>query len=161
MSSKSYNGSSQNLLYESCTEDTAWKRHASSFRGPTDGGLWISTLMVRKSACNSLARLLTLPDLSSLVKKELREQDPNASRWYDGDIIRQIRLSTLADDSSGREKWLARLATNSKRRCLQRLEALPGTFLESWDDLIPFAGLWPSVKLGTFPRLAKLHCPEV
>jgi len=116
--------------------------------------------MVRKSACDSLARLLTLPDLNSLVKNELREQDLNASRWYDGDIIRQIRLSTLAGDSSRRDKWLARLL-NSKPKCLLRLEALPGTFLESLDDLIPFAGLWPPVQAGTFPRLANLHCPEV
>lgn len=109
---------------------------------------------------NSSARLLIRLDLNTLVKNELREQDPNASRLYDGDMIRQIRLSTQADDSSRRMKWLARLS-KSKRRCLLRLEALPRTFLESLDNLLPFAGLWPSVQAGTFPRLLNLHCPEV
>ena len=96
--------------------------------------------MVRKSACDYEADLLTVPDLNSLVKNELREQDPNTSRWYDGDIIRQIRLSTQAEDSLRREKWLARLC-KSKRKCLLRLEALPKNFLKSLDVLIPFAGL--------------------
>ena len=60
--------------------DIAWKRHANISKGPTDSGLWIFTLMVQTPAGDSLARLLTLPDLNSLVKNELREQDPNAAR---------------------------------------------------------------------------------
>ncbi len=99
-------------------------------------------------------------DLNATVKNELREQDPNASKWFDGDIIRQIRISTLAGDSARRAKFLARFS-KSKAKCFLRLEALPGKFLESWDSLIPFAGLWPPVQAGTFPRLLKLHCPEV
>lgn len=120
---------------------------------------WVVDSDGAKVSLRFLAYLLTFPDLNSLVKNELREQDPNASRWYDGDIIRQIRLSTLAEDSSRREKWLARLS-KSKRKCLLRLEALPRNFLESLDVLIPFAGLWPPVQAGTFPRLLNLHCPE-
>ncbi|KAL2056560.1 hypothetical protein ABVK25_002954 [Lepraria finkii] len=98
-------------------------------------------------------------DLNDLVRNELREHDSNASRWFDGDIVRQIRFSTLANDPSRRDKWLARLS-KSKRTCLLRLEALPGKFIESLDDLTPFAGLWPAVQIGTFPRLLKLRCPE-
>ncbi len=116
-----------------------------------------------------LIYLLTDQDLNTIVKKELREQDPNASRWYDGDVVRQIRLCTLTGDSPSpdpfshtarREKCLARLS-KSKRTCLLRLEALPGKFLESLDDLTALAGLWPPVRIGTFPRLRNLHCPKV
>ena len=44
---------------------------------------------------------------------------------------------------------------------MKRLELLPLEFWDSLDDLIPFAGLWPAIFIGTFPRLLNLHCPEV
>jgi hypothetical protein len=59
-----------------------------------------------------------------------------------------------------REKFLARLS-DSKQDCVKRLELLPVEFWDSLDDLIPFAGLWPAIMIGTFPRLLNLHCPEV
>jgi hypothetical protein len=100
------------------------------------------------------------PDLSLLVKKFLREHDPNCAKWYDGDILRQIRISTIQGDNVRREKFLARLST-SKQDCVKRLELLPLEFWDSLDGLIQFAGLWPAILIGTFPRLLNLHCPEV
>ncbi len=70
------------------------------------------------------------------MKNELREQDPKS---YDGGLVRQIRLSTLAalisdshsagpfSHSARREKLLARFS-NSKHKCLLRLEAWSGEF---------------------------------
>ena len=99
-------------------------------------------------------------DLSEQVKNVLREHDPNSAKFFDGDILRQIRISTIRGDSVRREKFIAKLST-SKQNCLKRLEALPHTFWDSVDDLIPFAGLWPALFIGTFARLLNLHCPEV
>lgn len=93
------------------------------------------------------------------MKDVLREHDAKSTKLYDGDIVRQIRISTLRGDIARRQKWFARLS-KSMRRCLLRLEALPEKFVESLDALIPFAGLWPALQPGTFTRLLDLHCPE-
>lgn len=103
---------------------------------------------------------LTNPDLSLQVKSILREHDPNCAKFYDGDVLRQIRISTLRGDTARRDKWLARLS-KSKQNSVKRLEALPEKFWDSLDALIPFAGLWPAFWIGTVPRLLNLHCPEV
>ncbi|KAK9341875.1 hypothetical protein V1522DRAFT_455243 [Lipomyces starkeyi] len=98
-------------------------------------------------------------DLSLQVKNVLREHDPNCAKYYDGDILRQIRISTIQGDTARREKFLARLS-KSKQDCVKRLELLPEEFWDSLDALIPFAGLWPAIFIGAFPRLLNLHCPE-
>lgn len=157
---KSHNGLSRSLLYKFYAEDTSWKRRANSLKGATDGGWRIYILKVGKSAFGFETGSLTNSDISSQVKNGLREQDPNFSKTYDGDIVRQIRISTLGDDAARRRKWLAKFS-ESKQKCLLRLEALPEKFVESLDALTPFAGLWPAVQIGTFPRLCNLHCPEV
>jgi hypothetical protein len=127
----------------------------------TDGGLPISILTV----CDSIFIIkrhsqLTNPDLSLQVKNVLRENDPSCAKFYDGDVLRQIRISTIQGDIARREKFLARLS-NSKQDYVKRLEALPEQFWDSLDALIPFAGLWPAILIGTFLRLSNLHCPEV
>jgi Protein of unknown function (DUF3723) len=103
---------------------------------------------------------LTNPDLSLQVKNVLREHDPNCAKFYDGDVLRQIRISTIHGDTARREKFLTRLS-KSKQDYVKRLEALPEQFWDSLDALIPFAGLWPAILIGTFLRLSNLHCPEV
>ena len=103
---------------------------------------------------------LTNPDLSLQVKNVLREHDPNCAKFYDGDVLRQIRISTLRGDTARRKKFLARLS-KSKQDYVKHLEALPEQFWDSLDALIPFAGLWPAILIGTFLRLSNLHCPEV
>ncbi|KAH8792221.1 hypothetical protein F5882DRAFT_290887, partial [Hyaloscypha sp. PMI_1271] len=98
-------------------------------------------------------------DLSLQVKNVLREHDTSCAKLYDGDILRQIRISTIQGDTARREKFLARLS-DSKQDYVKRLEALPEQFWDSLDALIPFAGLWPAILTGTFLRLSNLHCPE-
>ncbi|KAL2047106.1 hypothetical protein N7G274_001125 [Stereocaulon virgatum] len=88
-------------------------------------------------------------DLSPQVKDVLRGHAANSTKYYDGDLVRQIRISTLHGDTTRRRKWLARLSKNMQR-CLLRLEALPERFVDSLDALIPFAGLWPALQPGTF-----------
>lgn len=66
----------------------------------------------------------------------------------------------MRGDAARRQKWLSRLS-KSKQDYIKRLEAQPERFIDSLDALIPFAGLWPAVHIGTFPRLFSLHCPEV
>lgn len=100
------------------------------------------------------------PDLSLLVKNVLRGRDPNCAKYFDGDVLRQIRISTIRGDEARRQKWLAKLS-KSKQDYVKRLEALPKKFLESLDDLILLPGLWPAVHIGTFPRLLNLHLPKV
>ncbi|KAL9631872.1 MAG: hypothetical protein Q9164_005658 [Protoblastenia rupestris] len=102
---------------------------------------------------------LIVVHLNPQVKDVLREHDAKSTKRYDGDIVRQIRISTLHGDTARREKWLARLSKNMQR-CLLRLEALPEAFMEGWDALIPFTGLWPALLPGTFDRLLNLRCPE-
>ncbi|KAH8800830.1 hypothetical protein F5884DRAFT_862755 [Xylogone sp. PMI_703] len=98
-------------------------------------------------------------DLNDQVKNEFREHDPNCAKFYDGDILRQILISTMRGDNVKRGKWMSRLST-SKQDCVKRLEALPPMFCNSLNALIPFAGLWPTVLIGAIPRLSSLHCPE-
>lgn len=64
--------------------------------------------------------------------------------FYDGDILRQIRISTIQYDIARREKFFARLLKN-KRDCVKRLELLSWEFWDSLDALIPFTGLWPAI----------------
>ena len=99
-------------------------------------------------------------DLSPQVKNVLRGHTVNSTKYYDRDVVRQIRIFTLHGDTTRRRKWLARLSKNMQR-CLLRLKALPEKFVESLNALIPFAGLWPALQPGTFTRLLDLHCPEV
>jgi hypothetical protein len=103
---------------------------------------------------------LRTPDLSEQVKNVLREHDPNCAKFYHENTFRQIRISTIRDNTVRRHKLLIRFS-KSMQDCVKRLEAQPKKFLNSWDALIPFAGMWPAVLPGTFPRLANLHCPEV
>jgi hypothetical protein len=126
----------------------------------TGGGLPISILTVCDSIFIKKHSQLTNPDLSLQVKNVLREHDPSCAKFYDGDVLRQIRISTIQGDTARREKFLARLS-DSKQDYVKRLEALSEQFWDSLDALIPFAGLWPAILIGTFLRLSNLHCPEV
>lgn len=99
-------------------------------------------------------------DLSEEVKNEFRERDPDRARYYNGDILRQIRIATLEGDDECRDKWLAKLSP-SMRNWVNRLDGQPRKLIDSLDALIPFVGLWPDFQIGTLPRLLNLHCPEV
>ena len=74
------------------------------------------------------------------MKNDLREQNLNFSKIYDEDIVCQIRISILSDDATRRRKWLAKFS-ESKQKCLLRLETLPEKFVESLNALTSFAEL--------------------
>lgn len=99
------------------------------------------------------------------MKGAIREEYSNALNFSDGDIYRHIRYSQNRNENDHEAKWQARLS-ESKRRDLKQLHKLSESdgkmrkFRDSLDALIPYIGLWPALKLGTFHRLLTLRCPE-
>ncbi len=83
---------------------------------------------------------MTNSDISSQMKNDLREQNLNFSKIYDEDIVCQIRISILSDDATRRRKWLVKFS-ESKQKCLLRLETLSEKFVESLNALTSFAEL--------------------
>lgn len=100
-------------------------------------------------------------DLSKQVRSVLRERDPKSKKYYDGDILRQIRISTLNGDVERRKRFFAKFQSKSKEDMVKRLEAQPPELLDSFDDLIPFTGLWAVNFVGTLGRMFNMHLPEV
>lgn len=94
------------------------------------------------------------------MKNVFRDTDSSSSKYFTGDIFRQIRISTRCGDTVRRQKWLGRLTTNQKKD-VRRLEVLPPIFMNTLDALTSFAGLWPFMHIGKFKRVSALHCPEV
>ena len=111
------------------------------------GGLWIFIRKVRIFSVNP-SPADGYSELTAQVRDLLREKDSNSSSWQLGEIFHQIRVSTRRGDDVRNNKWLCRLSKDMQRSVL-RLEALPTTFVESLDALIPFAGLWPAFDVGT------------
>ena len=116
--------------------------------------------MVRKPNQLRLPLTKLLLDLSAQVKNVFRDKDSSASKYFTGDILRQIRISTRHGDTVRRQKWLGRLTSNQKTN-VRRLELLPPSFVNSLDALTPFAGQWPFAHISKFRRVSGLHCPEV
>lgn len=104
-------------------------------------------------------------DLSEAGRRAVREEYSNALNFSDGDIFRHLRHCSLRNEQSGRAKWLFRLS-ESKRRDLRQLKRFAEEdkdmerFRNSLDDLIPYIGLWPALKLGIFHRLLSLRCSK-
>jgi hypothetical protein len=82
-----------------------------------------------------------------------------STKYSQGDIVRQIRISILNNDEERRQRWMLELSKN-QRKNLSRLNAMPD-FLASLDKKIPFFGLWEEITIGIFDVFARLHCPEV
>lgn len=142
------------------TENIGWKQPKGISLGMTDGGLSICIQTVQHGCLQAYSHLLTRLDLSLEAQDALREHSPNSAKYFDGDILRQIRILTKRGLTTRREAWLSRLST-SKQDCVLRFENSPKEVVNALDDLIPFVGLWPALKIGTFPRLLSLHCYEV
>ncbi|EEP83049.1 predicted protein [Uncinocarpus reesii 1704] len=89
----------------------------------------------------------------------IREDDPNSRKYCDGDIYRNIRLHQRRGNVNAEEKWRSRL-TDRKRNDLVRMESKLRRLNRGFDQLLPFIGLWSSLKLGYLSRLFRLRCPE-
>lgn len=120
-----------------------------------------------KSLQVSWKKLLThYPDLGRAERDELRQEYSNAKNFYDGDIYRRLRYAALAGDLAAKGRWQSKLSATKARdvRLLEeraKKDPQTGHLQSSLDDLLPFAGLWPTVELGTFHRILSLRCPEV
>ncbi len=104
--------------------------------------------------------------LSPATRIAIREADNTASRFSDGDVFRHLRHCQRVQDRGGKKKWLSRLSITKQRDVLQlerraEKELETAEFLNAWDDLIAYPGLWPALQLGTLHRLLSLRCPEV
>ncbi|KAL9122018.1 MAG: hypothetical protein Q9187_001422 [Circinaria calcarea] len=94
------------------------------------------------------------------MKVVLREHDAKSMKHYNGDIVRQIRISPLRGDITRRRKWFARLSNNMRSRLL-RLEALPEQFVESPDQVCGqycSRGLSPDFWIYTALRQPRRWC---
>ena len=140
----------------------------TSLRHSTNGGSLTCILVSNYCRCvldKSLvdpANVLLEDDLPQAVITDLREEYSNALKFSDRDIYHHLRDSQARKDQVGGGRWLARLSECKRKdvkRVLSKEYLLP--LREALDNLLPIAGLWPALQIGTFRRLLTLKCPEV
>ena len=90
----------------------------------------------------------------------IREEHPNAKPFTDGDIYRNIRYYQRRGDDDAELKWRGRLREGARRE-LERMERKAKPLTRSLDNLLPFFGLWSSLKLSYLGRVLSLQCHEV
>ncbi|KAH7021757.1 hypothetical protein B0J12DRAFT_610699 [Macrophomina phaseolina] len=95
-------------------------------------------------------------ELSEEAKQELREQCSNGKKNSDGELYRRIRHYSRAKDSTGQERWKARIS-QAKERELNYVEA---RLLRPLDRLLPFHGLWEDFNLSLLWRMLSWRCWE-
>lgn len=122
---------------------------------------WYDTKTVKQAMV-----ITSYKDLNTTVVSALTEQYSNSRNFCDGDIYRSLRYCQLNGDKIGEGKWTARLWDTKLRDVIQlqnmaKKDPEMAKFQESLDALLPFAGLWPALQIGTFHRLLTLRCPEV
>ncbi|KAH7009179.1 hypothetical protein B0J12DRAFT_611800, partial [Macrophomina phaseolina] len=96
------------------------------------------------------------PFLNSEAKQELREQCSNGKKNSDGELYRRIRHYSRARDSTGQERWKARIS-QAKERELNYVET---RLLRPLDRLLPFHGLWEDFNLSLLWRMLSWRCWE-
>lgn len=104
---------------------------------------------------------LTEIDISERAKESLREREPNCRSPYNGDVLRQIRISIKRGDVERRDRYINKLPTGNMKELANRLDGQPMELQSAFDDLTPFRGFWAVNFLGTFGRMFSLHMPEV
>lgn len=103
--------------------------------------------------------LLTAADLSNELQRILREREPISKTPTDGEIFRNIRLYHRSDNVNAERQWWNKL-TPTKRSDLKQLLS-DDLYRQAFDRLLPYPGLWPSIRLGFCHRLFSLRCNEV
>ena len=100
--------------------------------------------------------------LNEEIQQDIREYYDNSKGFCDGDIYRLLRESQQRQDGRRINRWLVRLSKD-KAKCLRSFQKKPELKVvrHALDDLLPYRGLWPALKLGTLHRLLGLKCPEV
>lgn len=108
--------------------------------------------------------LYTDDALSENGVQAIRDEYLNARNFYDGEIFRRLRQCHCTGNQAEKNMWLSRLSEAKQRDVAtmeKRQDSESRAFADSLDGLIPFIGLWPALKLGTFHRLLSIRCLEV
>ncbi|THC92152.1 hypothetical protein EYZ11_008367 [Aspergillus tanneri] len=98
-------------------------------------------------------------DLPPRTQEFIEEEHPNAHTYCDGDIYRNIRYHQRNGNVDSEIKWRAHLSEGS-RRDLARMEKDFKRIKRGLDNLLPFVGLWKSLKLSYLGRWLSVLCPE-
>ena len=102
---------------------------------------------------------LFVTDLPQDVRQFIHEEHPNAQRFSDGDIYQNIRISQTQGNVDAEIKWRGRLPGRVKKE-LDRMEKDFKRIQRGMDNLLPFKGLWNSLKLSYLGRWLSIKCPE-
>ncbi|KAJ5946390.1 hypothetical protein N7454_003229, partial [Penicillium verhagenii] len=113
----------------------------------------------RIDAANRVQVRTWLVDLYLEALIQLREESSKSLEFTDGEIYRTLRMYQLAQNDAQERKWWARLASNGRREDITRLQRNK-TLCSSFDKLLPFVGLWKSLKTTQIERLLSFKFPE-
>lgn len=89
----------------------------------------------------------------------LAEDFNNEKPHTDGEIFHKIRTYSREREKELERKWWARL-TETKRKDLRQL-LRDERYAQAFDAMLPWPGLWTTIKLGSLHRLLCLKCDEV
>ncbi|KAF2812826.1 uncharacterized protein BDZ99DRAFT_381703, partial [Mytilinidion resinicola] len=104
---------------------------------------------------------LYLDDLPNTIALHLRTEYSNARAFCDGDIFRYLRKYSKNENRAQESKWQARLKdSESKEKDIKKLVSKMRPLCDAFDDLLPFIGLWATLRLGTFHRYLTLRCEQ-
>jgi hypothetical protein len=81
-------------------------------------------------------------------------------KFTDGEIYRTYRLHKINKNNLQAAKWWAKLDSDTRRKNFRRLKERK-LIRQSFDDLLPYIGLWTPLKSDQIQRLLALKCPEV
>lgn len=103
--------------------------------------------------------LTGIQDLPESERVRLAEGFANERAHTDGEIFHKIRFYHGRQEADAENKWWARL-TETKRKDLRQL-LRDERYSRAFDLMLPWPGLWTSMKLGSLHRLLCLKCDEV
>ena len=98
-------------------------------------------------------------DLPLPSRTRIAEEFDNEQAHRDGEIFRKIRYYCSKKDIQGENKWWARLS-DTKRKDLRQL-LKDERYAKAFDSMLPWQGMWMTVKLGSLHRLLTMKCDEV
>lgn len=91
---------------------------------------------------------------------QLREESSNAQNFKDGEIYRILRSYQFSQNVAQEQKWWARFKSDDRRKDFHRLQRNK-LLCEGFDNLLPYIGLWDSLKAYHIERILGLRCHEV
>lgn len=127
----------------------------------TSGGLLVYTRMVslKEVAPLGVDCLYVSLDLPNVPRERLIEEFLNEGAPTDGEIFYKIRQYNKDNDKANELKWWARL-TETKRKDLRQLLKYQ-RYVDIFDSMLQWPGLWTPIKLGCLHRLLGMRCDEV